>query len=79
MTPFPGKSEGSIMPETSLIDVDDKQNNWLNKVYDILQADEVDDNENISWSAYFASLQMLFQDHLQSLPYCQCFMIMHTH
>ena len=48
-------SMGDIIPQSSRLDFDETQ--WLKEVARLLQKDQLDENDNISWSAYFAHLQ----------------------
>lgn len=53
--PSPLKTNSCVIPESILTESGEIQVRWL-KVYELLQKDDLDTADNISWSAHFASV-----------------------
>ena len=45
------------IPQTAKLESDEAQTAWLRRVNQLLQKEQLDKDDNISWSAYFAHLQ----------------------
>jgi len=55
--PTPRSTLGDTTPPSLRLECDETQVSWLREVARLLQKDQVDKDDNISWSAYFAHLQ----------------------
>jgi hypothetical protein len=57
VNPPPPQTADPVIPGTNIVDTDDTQDAWLSSVFEALQKENLEKDENISWSAYFASHQ----------------------
>ncbi len=55
--PSPHRTVGVAIPQTAKLESDEAQTAWLRRVIQLLQKEQLDKDDNISWSAYFAHLQ----------------------
>ncbi len=53
----PSPTVAPMVPGNGIICQNDAHTAWLNKVSDLIQKEETDCKDNLSWSAHFASLQ----------------------
>ena len=73
--PPPQNTSGNATPQCARLESDEAQVSWLREVVQLLQKDQLDQDDNISWSAYFAHLQFAV---LQFLLSCLFSVIMYT-
>ncbi len=57
--PLPSPTVAPMVPGNGIICQNDAHTAWLNKVSDLIQKEETDGKDNLSWSAHFASLQSI--------------------
>ena len=55
--PSPRNTSGNATAQCARLESDEAQVSWLREVVQLLQKDQLDQDDNISWSAYFAHLQ----------------------
>ena len=55
--PSPCKTTGKATPQSAKLESDEMQISWLRKVNQLLQKEQFNKDDNISWSAHFAHLQ----------------------
>ncbi len=55
--PIPSPTVAPMVPGNGIICQNDLHTAWLNKVSDLIQKEETDVKDNLSWSAHFARLQ----------------------
>ncbi len=77
--PVPPVTSETAQPDSSLSDADNTQTEWLTRVKELLQKDEFDATEAISWSAFFASMKVTDVRPSAITAFYLCFAIMHTH